>query len=196
MASESTPPAQGGGNTKYIIIALLLLLGAAAGVYFMTKQPPPPPPAPPVVPQDAGAPPPREQVYIPPVEPDAGQQVDAGRHVKRIVVTRYVDNGDWECSGDVPASSIQSIIAENRRQVRNCYERALKRNNQLQGSLVLSLKLGRTGHVEGTRVGGSIGDQEVFSCVRALAERWQFPAPSGGACAVVRAPFNFTPQGQ
>ncbi|TPW00887.1 MAG: hypothetical protein FD124_3870, partial [Alphaproteobacteria bacterium] len=45
-----------------------------------------------------------------------------------------------------------------------------------------------------TSVGGSLNDKEVFACVRRLAETWRFPPPSGGACAVVAAPFQFSPK--
>jgi hypothetical protein len=147
--------------------------------------------------RDAGPPTKVEpELYIPPPEPDSGPQVDAGPRQKTKIIyrTRYVP-GDWDCAGDIPAARIQAIVAENRRQVRNCYERALKRNNQLSGTLTLSMKIARDGSVEATRVGGNLGDQEVFACVRSLASRWRFPNPSGGNCAVVRAPFSLTPQG-
>jgi hypothetical protein len=147
---------------------------------------------------DAGPPTKIEpELYIPDPEPDSGPQIDAGPPRKNVkIVYRYVQGGgDWDCAGDVPTAQIQRIVADNRRQVRNCYERALKRNNQLQGNLTLSMKIARDGSVEATRVGGSLGDPEVFACVRSLAARWRFPNPSGGNCAVVRAPFSLTPQG-
>jgi hypothetical protein len=196
-ATTNPPPAQTGGNAKYAIIGAVLL-GAAILIWFLMQNCGQEPIAEgPAAMPDAGpinTGPTEPELYIPPPEPDAGPVPDAGpRHTKIIYRTRYIA-GDWECSGDIPAARIQAVVAENRRQVRNCYERALKRNNQLQGSLTLSMKIGRDGNVEATRVGGNLGDQEVFACVRTIASQWRFPVPAGGACAVVRAPFSFTPQ--
>ena len=196
-ATTNPPPAQSGGNAKYAVIGVLLL-AAAIVVWFLTQNcgsepiaegPPAEPDAGPIA---TG--PTEPELFIPDPVPDSGPIPDSGpRKTKIIYRTRYVA-GDWECSGNLPAARIQAVVSENRRQVRNCYERALKRNNQLQGSLTLSLKIGRNGNVEATRVGGNLGDEEVFSCVRTLASQWRFPVPEGGACAVVRAPFSFTPQ--
>jgi outer membrane biosynthesis protein TonB len=196
-SSTNPPPAATGGNAKYAVIGVLLL-GAAVVIWLLMQNCGSEPVAQVNTPQGRDAGPPTKvepELYIPPPEPDSGPQVDAGpRRTKIIYRTRYVA-GDWDCAGDIPTARIQAIVAENRRQVRNCYERALKRNNQLQGNLTLSMKIARDGSVEATRVGGSLGDPEVFACVRSLASRWHFPNPSGGNCAVVRAPFSLTPQG-
>ncbi len=195
MATQSTPPpSQGGGSVKYAIIGLLLI-AAAGGIWIAmkdTKEEPGP-----QAPADAGvierstalAEP---ELVIPDPEPDAGPQLDAGPPRKRVVY-RYVA-GDWECSGNIAAAEARRVIAENNRQVRNCYERQLKTNHTLQGSLSLQLKVGSNGQVTGTRVGGSLRDPAVFSCVRNLAQQWRFPAPTGGNCAVLSAPFQFTPR--
>ena len=112
---------------------------------------------------------------------------------RRII--RYVTvGGNWDCSGDIPVAPIRSVVAENNSQVRNCYERRLKVKNTLQGSVTVSLRVGNTGNVTATQVGGSLNDNETFSCIRSLADHWHFPNPSGGACAVVRVPFNLTPR--
>ena len=91
-------------------------------------------------------------------------------------------------------SDARSVMAEAGRQVRNCYERQLKSNNTLQGTLTLSVKVGANGSVAATQVGGSLRDNEVFACVRNVAQSLHFAAPVGGACAVVQQPFNLTPR--
>lgn len=174
----------------------LLLLAGAAGIWFAMKSADDKGGEVAEVPSDAGvierstalAEP---ELVIPDPEPDAGPQ-DAGQPRKRVVY-RYV-RGNWDCSGSIPAAEAQRVIAENRRQVRNCYERQLKTNHSLQGSVSLNLKIGRDGRVAGTQVGGSLRDPAVFSCVRNLAQQWRFPAPTGGSCAVLAAPFSFTPR--
>lgn len=195
MATESTPPPASSGNVKYGIIGLLLI-AAAAGIWFAMKLGKDDGEVAQALP-DAGvierttaiAEP---DLLIPDPEPDAGPQIDAGPPRKRIVY-RYV-RGDWECSGEIPATAAQAVINENRRQVRNCYERQLKTNHQLQGTLSLHLRVGQNGQVTGAQVGGSLRDPAVFSCVRNLAQSWRFPAPTGGNCAVISAPFNLTPR--
>jgi outer membrane biosynthesis protein TonB len=195
VTTESTqPPPPAGGNAKYALIGLLLLLGAAA-MYFFTR----PEPAPPVVadetPVDAGIvrPPPAYEpdIEIPDEVPDAGPQ-DSGPIKRRII---YVDRRDsWDCSGNIPVASIRQVISRERRQVRNCYERRLKVNNTLQGNVNVRVRVGASGNVSAVQVGGSLRDREVFSCVRNLANRWRFPAPSGGRCAVIAAPFSLSPR--
>lgn len=180
-----------GGNTKYGVIGLLFLIAAAGGIWFAMSSP-----TPPQTPRPE--PPPRRstklvepELFIPEPEPDAAVP-DAGPRIR--YVTRYVGGGDWECAGELDRAAAQQIIAQNRTQVRNCYERRLKVNNTLEGTLRLQLRIGPNGEVTGTRTsGGSLNDPDVFSCVRRLADRWRFPQPRGGRCAVVDAPFALRP---
>src|SRR5690349_10213996 len=68
-----------------------------------------------------------EDLFIPEPEVDAGPLTDAGGPRIRYV-TRYEGGGgggNWNCSGDIPVAAVQSTIAENRLQFRNCYERRL-----------------------------------------------------------------------
>ena len=103
--------------------------------------------------------------------------------------------GEWDCSGELPMPAITKIVRENQTQIRNCYERRLKSNNILQGDLSLKVKIGATGSVVASGVSGSLRDNEVFSCVRAIADKWRFPVPAGGGCAVLQVPFRFSPKG-
>ncbi|MCS6798183.1 MAG: AgmX/PglI C-terminal domain-containing protein [Myxococcota bacterium] len=213
MPPESTSNQQqsGGSNAKYAVIGLLLL-AAAAGIWIALPGQPTTPPAPPPTTADAGVrpPPPPDDLIIVESEPDAGVEdagppgtcrtsADCAPGARCIdgrctrFVTRYVA-GDWECSGNIPQAQAAAVVNEYRRQVRNCYERRLKVNHRLQGNLTLRMKVNSSGNVEATSVGGSLGDPEVFACIRQLASTWRFPAPQGGNCAVVSAPFNFTPQ--
>jgi TonB family protein len=125
---------------------------------------------------------------------DAGQPVElaqAEKQPKRVV--RDV-RGEWDCDGDLTRSALQTVIDNNRAQVRNCYERRLKVNNVLQGDLKLKIKVGSNGQIAAAAVAGSLKDNEVFGCVRALAQKWTFPPPTGGGCAVVQVPFQFSPK--
>ena len=123
--------------------------------------------------------------------PDAGQPAPVEPEVTKPTAPR-VKSGEWECSGDLPGAV--KVVRENSAQVRSCYERRLKMNNVLQGDLRLKLKVGGGGKVVATAMSGSLHDPEVLSCVRNLAQSWIFPVPSGGSCAVVQVPFQFSPK--
>jgi len=194
MAGQSSmpPPAQSGGGAKYLLV-LLILVALGLGGFFAFRSPEAPPPAPAVAPpkverSTALA---NDTLEIP--EPE--QVVDAGapkvEEVKKRP-RRVVDS--WECEGDVPAAEIKRVLAESQTQVRSCYERQLRNNNMLQGTVNLQVRIGNDGRVASTRVAGSMKDSGVKTCVQGVAKNWAFPAPTGGACAVFDAPYNFTPK--
>lgn len=194
--AESQAPQQGSsGNLKYAVIGIVLLL-AAIGVWCATRPKDEQSDQRAQGPQDAGVvdrPIQDTVLEMPEEEPDSGPPIDAGRRVR--IVYRYV-GGNWDCSGEIPRERAQTVIAGYRRQIRNCYERVLKVHNTLQGNMTLHVKVGQGGRVVATQVGGSLGDNNVFTCVRTVASTMQFPAPTGGNCAVVSAPFSFTPRAE
>jgi TonB family protein len=108
-------------------------------------------------------------------------------------VTRQVGGGEWDCTGTIPPAAARARLAEESLQFRNCYERRLKVNHQLEGRVNVQMRVDRTGAVSAVAVGGSMRDGEVLSCVRRIARNIRFPPPQGGSCAVVAVPFNFTP---
>ena len=187
---------QSGGNLKYILGGLLLL-GGAAGLWALLQSPSPapstqaaPPPAPPAAERVN---PMAQTELILEEQKDAGQPVELAQTEKPKHVVRDV-RGEWDCDGDLTRSALQSVIDNNRAQVRNCYERRLKVNNVLQGDLKLKIKVGSNGQIAAAAVAGTLKDNEVFGCVRALAQKWTFPPPTGGGCAVVQVPFQFSPK--
>ncbi len=204
--SDSVPPqipGAGNSNLKYGILGVGLL-GAAAAVWFgMQSCDGERPPRVATSVQDAGAPVQRggslvdDTLVIPDPVPDAGPppaEEDAGPRVR--YVTRYVGGGggNWDCSGAVPPAAARTQLSERSREFRNCYERRLKVNQTLEGRVDVRMRVGRGGEVTAVAVSGSMRDNEVLSCVRGIAQRIRFPAPTGGSCAVVQAPFNFTPR--
>jgi hypothetical protein len=194
MASESVgPPASSGGYAKYLV-ALLLLLGGGLGVFLATRKSEPPA-------QAVTPPPPKnatrstalaqDTLQLPVEEPDAGAP-KADDEPKKVHRSGGPD--PWSCQGDVAPAEIKQLLADRQPQIRACYEKRLRANNTLQGSLRMQVRIGNDGKVQATRVAGSLHDPEVFNCVQALAKKWSFPAPTGGSCAVFDAPYNFTPK--
>ncbi len=203
MTDSYHPLPPSSGNLKYAIVGVVLLLGTAGVVIGMQscEEEQPTPVAQAAI--DAGTALERsraiaeDDLVIPDAVPDAGPQVDAGRRIR--YVTRYVGGGggggDLACDspGDIPRERANAVMAESRLQFRNCYERRLKVNNALEGSINVQMRVDRTGAVDAVRVGGTLRDSEVLSCVRGIARRIRFPAPSGGNCAVLSAPLDLHP---
>ena len=64
--------------------------------------------------------------------------------------------------------------------IKACYERALKRNPNLSGKVVIHWTITQAGTVSGVDVEqDTLGDAEVASCIKSLIARWRFPAPVG-----------------
>lgn len=198
MTDSTPPPPTSGNGMQYAIIGILLLLGAG-GLYVFATSDDDGGETPPVAAMvDAGtaqrANPYEPTFDIPEEEEDAGVEEDAGAPEETApTMMSTMRRQRVECEGELETSAIRGVLRNQQSAVRACYERALKRNNFLQGNVTVSLRVQSDGSVEGVRVGGSLGDSEVFSCVRRLATGWQLPRPRGG-CAEVRVPFALTPR--
>jgi hypothetical protein len=181
---------KGSSNLKYVVTGLIFLAGAAGLLIFLQMERSDPPAPKVVVPK----PPQRENPLAAPQfvveEEEKADSAVTKPETKTHVAT---PRGPWECSGDLPAAEIRQVVATNRRQVQSCYERGLKRDNVLQGSLELKLRVNSVGKIVATAVTGTLHDKDVFTCVRGLAEGWRLPAPTGGDCAVLQIPFRFSP---
>jgi outer membrane biosynthesis protein TonB len=97
------------------------------------------------------------------------------------------------CTGTLNAALARRYISRHRGAVRSCYERRLKTVNNLQGQVLVDLRVGTGGQVSRVRVRGSLRDPEVFSCIRNTVSQWRLPSPEGG-CANLQVPFSFTPR--
>jgi outer membrane biosynthesis protein TonB len=195
--TESGKP-QGGGNLKYILGGLLLLGGAAVVVFMLRPASQPDETA-----ERAPTPPKNAERVNPMAQPELilDEAPDAGKPAEEQVAAKEKPKqqakevrDEWDCDGDLSRESLQAVIDKNRAQVRNCYEKRLKVNNVLQGDLKLKLKIGSNGQVAALAVNGSLHDNEVFGCVRSVAQRWSFTPPTEGKCAVVQVPFQFAPK--
>jgi hypothetical protein len=190
-ASSAPPPSSGGA--KYAVIGLVFVGLAIALIVFLTCEPEEPRAQ--VDPPDAGPPAtqelqPDDIALIDNVMIDAGTDAGPGQAGQK---TRIVYRSA-ECTGEIAREAAQRAVGENRMQVRNCYERALKTNHMLAGTINVQLVIGSQGQVQQVAVGGSLRDASVTACVRRLATGWRMPAPTGGNCAIVSVPFNMTPQ--
>jgi outer membrane biosynthesis protein TonB len=190
---SSLPPLKK-NDGKYGLIALLLLL-AAGGLWFFLRTEDPEPPA--EVAEPAPASPVREQfaaeIEIP--EDDAGTRGEENA-VEPSKPSRpsQARPEDWVCRGNLQASELSAVVkGQPSKQVQTCYERALKDNNLLQGSMTVLLTIGASGSVRAVSVDGTLRDRQVYACVKRVAKTWKFPKPTDG-CVRTAVPFQMMPK--
>jgi outer membrane biosynthesis protein TonB len=186
---SSLPPLKK-NDGKYGLIALLLLL-AAGGLWFFLNTDGSEPPA--EVAEPVPEAPVREQfaaeIEIP--EEDGGPDDEP---VAKPSPLSQTQPADWDCRGNLPTAALTAVIkGQPSKQVQTCYERRLKDNNLLQGSMKVLLTIGSSGSVKAVSVGGSLNDPQVYACVKRVAKTWKFPKPEGG-CVRIEAPFQMTPK--
>lgn len=190
---SSLPPLKK-NDGKYGIIALILLLVAGVLWFFLRdcKSGPEAEQAqtePEVEPRAQFAP----EIEIP--EDDAG--LDAGEEENpdaKPVEATQMRAADWICSGTIPAAQLSQVIrGQPSKQVQTCYERRLKDDNLLQGSMKVLLTIGASGGVKAVSVSGSLNDQHVYNCVKRVAKTWKFPKPENG-CVRTEVPFQMMPK--
>src|SRR5262245_19650912 len=93
--------------------------------------------------------------------------------------------------GDLDPAMVAKEVRSRLGAIKACYERALKRNPNLSGKVVIHWTITQAGTVSGVDVEqDTLGDAEVASCIKSLIARWRFAAPAGGSVDV-SFPFVF-----
>jgi outer membrane biosynthesis protein TonB len=191
--ASSLPPLKK-NDGKYGLIALLLLL-LAGGLWFFLRGDDSEPQA--EVAEPAPEAPSREQ-FAPEIEIPEQEELDAedGGAEPETKPTRPSTTGpeNWVCNGAINAAQVRTVIKGGpSKQVQTCYERGLKGNNLLQGSMEVELTIGASGAVRAVSVGGTLNDRQVYACVKRVAKTWKFPKPTNG-CVRINVPFQMTPK--
>ncbi|MFP6683123.1 MAG: AgmX/PglI C-terminal domain-containing protein [Polyangiaceae bacterium] len=94
--------------------------------------------------------------------------------------------------GTLPPAVIQRIVRNNFGRFRYCYKRALDNNPSLQGRVIVSFVISRSGSVSGASAGGDLPDAGVHACVASAFSGLSFPAPEKGI-VTVSYPIMFSP---
>ncbi len=119
----------------------------------------------------------------------AGGGTGAAATEKKVsgVVKSEAPAVDGELDPAMVAKEVRSRLGA----VKACYERALKRNPNLSGKIIIHWTITQAGTVSGVDVEtDTLGDAEVASCIKLLVSHWRFPAPAGGSVEV-SFPFVF-----
>jgi hypothetical protein len=186
------PTKRGSGPLAMIMLFLGLALGAGLLTYLLYPRDEPPPP--PVIRTTLR--PPQKLVELPVVVPivepepeDAG--VDASADADETKRPRKQSRPVHE--GTIDKRRLSAFIRSHQGQVRQCYERQLRQNHLLQGTLVAQMKIlpsGRVGALSFPQ--DTLRDAQVRQCVTRVINGWTFPEPEGGF-VVVSNPFRFAP---
>lgn len=95
--------------------------------------------------------------------------------------------------GSINPKAANKVFRDFNIAMKRCYERALKRNQGLEGKAMLTVRVSETGKVIGAKASPvSMRDGMVFKCMETLTKKMKFPAPTGGA-AIVRKTYSFRP---
>ena len=124
----------------------------------------------------------------------AGHGRLGGSHATSAPKVRW---GSFDVRGKLPREVVQRIMRQNFGRFRLCYEQALARNPNLQGSVGVEFVIDKSGSVGNARANGAgdITDVSMRACVVAAQSNLSFPAPESGA-VVVNATFAFSTDGQ
>ena len=106
-------------------------------------------------------------------------------------VTAVVKSEAPAVDGQLDPNIIVLEVRARMSAIKACYERALKRNPNLSGKVVVRWTITAAGTVNGVDIDqDTLGDSEVTNCIKGLVARWHFPTPQGGSVEV-SFPFVF-----
>jgi hypothetical protein len=90
-------------------------------------------------------------------------------------------------------SNASSVVARMKGRFRACYNAGLQSNPEMQGSVMLTAKIGPNGGV--TSVGGGGGPlAPIVGCLKGVVASGGFSPPDNGTGAVVSIPITFVLQ--
>jgi len=140
---------------------------------------------------------PREQPWE---EPDAFED-EEGLVEAHAEFPRSARSG-WHCTltmqvaETIPmlsASDIRATVQRHENEVRACYNRALVRDREAAGRVVVSFVIDGDGSVPAAVVEASeIDDPRMHACLSKAVKRWTFPTPPGTWSSLVHYPYVFS----
>jgi Ca-activated chloride channel family protein len=105
-----------------------------------------------------------------------------------------VKAGHPQVKGALDKNVILRVIRQRQAQMRYCYERALRKNPGLSGTLKVQWSIDANGRVQAVKIrSGSLNDSKMRQCVIRQVKKMRFPKPSGGGSVKVIFPFKFSP---
>jgi TonB family protein len=104
------------------------------------------------------------------------------------------DAGKMKVLGSLDRDIIKRVIRSHLSEIKYCYERELRKDPKLRGSVDVRFTIGPTGSVSASMTPrNTTGSEALESCLAKAVKRWKFPKPTGGGIVVVTYPFVFKP---
>lgn len=104
----------------------------------------------------------------------------------------------WKASQIPEVSAALGPVSTRQKhgQIQRCYERRLKQNPKLEGTLEILISVDGDGRILGTRLGrrGTIRDTYLERCALTRAQAWRFAPAKDGKAYDVSFPFNLAPR--
>lgn len=102
-----------------------------------------------------------------------------------------VGHSEFKEESSLDPEAVKIAVKLHDRETRDCYDRALKRNPKLNGTLILSWTLDSTGKASAIVVKKPLEDK-LDSCIIGSMKSWKFPQTAANKTAVVSYPFYFS----
>lgn len=125
------------------------------------------------------------------------KRVKIGRKREKKIKTNLKVNKPSEVigSGDLSTTSINQTVNRKKPALKGCYERELKKDKTLRGTVKVRFTILTSGRVDKSRIvilQNTIRSKAVAKCIKNNIKRWRFDKPSGGDVTIAY-PFVFTP---
>lgn len=113
-----------------------------------------------------------------------------------FVHPNLVTDVDVEEEEEAPPGLDQSVIAKvvtsHMPAIRYCYNKELKKDTSLSGTVVTRFTVGSKGSVVQAEIGRStLNNEKVEKCMVSEIQTWVFPEPRQGVEVVINYPFKF-----
>ena len=96
--------------------------------------------------------------------------------------------------GGLTSFDIERVFKVNLGQIKECYEKSLKKNPGLSGRIKSRFLIGATGTVtESKIIESNMSNSEIETCVSSAISSFKFPPPRGTGGVWVNYPFVFMP---
>ncbi|MCA9552415.1 MAG: AgmX/PglI C-terminal domain-containing protein [Myxococcales bacterium] len=132
-----------------------------------------------------------EGVGIGDLATSGGGSVESGKKTE-VAVKGSASAQAPEVDGELSSAQISSVMKRQLTALRDCYERALKRDRTLKGKIVIRFEIDEQGRTTNIEFEDSMGNKDVLTCIKGRAKYWRFPKPEGGS-VFVAYPIVFTP---
>lgn len=84
--------------------------------------------------------------------------------------------------GQIDNNAVASVFARRKGAIKSCYERELRRNQNLAGRITLRFTIGTSGRITAISVTqNTTRDRAIETCIIGKVRNWKFERPSGGA---------------